>query len=132
MGILLEKLSTTVSDTVSDAINIKVIDALIEDTSVSFFPSLLEVFEAESVQRMANIEIALSAQDANTVGKEAHSLKGTSATFGAENLRSVAAELEQAGKAGNLAEVVTLVPKIAPLYQEVVAALHVINDQLQS
>ena len=132
MGILLEKLGATGSDTISDAVSIKVIDALIEDTSVDFFPSLLEVFEAESSQRLANIDAALLAQDTKSLGSEAHSLKGTSVTFGAEALRSVVAELERAGKAGNLAEAATLVPKIAPLHQEVIAALHFINDKLQS
>ena len=132
MGILLEKLSATGSDTISDAVSIKVIDALIEDTSVDFFPSLLEVFEAESSQRLANIDAALLAQDTKSLGSEAHSLKGTSVTFGAETLRSVVAELERAGKADNLAEAATLVPKIAPLHKEVLAALHFIAEKLQS
>lgn len=132
MGILLEKLGTTVSYTINDAVNIKVIDALIEDTSVDFFPSLLEVFEAETAQRLAKIYVALAAQDTNSLSIESHSLKGTSATFGAEPLRSVVAELERESKAGNLVEAATLVSKIAPLYKEVVAALHFINDKLQS
>lgn len=132
MGIVLDKLGATVSDRVSDTIDIKVIEALIEDTSLDFFPSLLEVFEAESAQRLANIDAALSAQDAHKLGMEAHSFKGTSATFGAEALRSVIAELERAGKAGILVEATTLVPKIAPLYNDALAALHVIKDKLQN
>lgn len=132
MGILLEKLGTTALLSISDTVNIKVIDTLIKDTSVDFFPSLLEVFEAETAQRLANIDAALSAQDTKSLSIESHSLKGTSATFGAETLRSVVAALERASKAGDLVESATLVPKISPLYKEVVAALHFINDKLQS
>ncbi len=130
MGILLEKLEPSFVHSVSDAVDVNVIDALIEDTSIDFFPSLLEVFETESYTRVENINNALIAQDAAALGIEAHSLKGTSATFGAEPLRSLVYEIERAGKEGDLSKAAELVPQVAPLHARVVEVLQAINSKL--
>ena len=130
MGILLEKLGPETVAAVSDAVDVNVIDALVEDTSIDFFPSLLEVFETESVQRLDNIDAAMASNDSASLGVEAHSLKGTSATFGAEELRSVVYELEKAGKSGDLSVAVDLVPKVRPLHTRVVEALRTINAKI--
>lgn len=132
MGLLKEKLDPAQASEIALIVDIEVIDGLIEDTSAEFFPSLLEVFETESEERLANIQLALTEQDAEMLGMEAHSLKGTSATFGAEELRTVAFELEQVGKAGDMDRAAVLVPKIAPLYDKVAEVLRTINRQLQS
>jgi HPt (histidine-containing phosphotransfer) domain-containing protein len=55
---------------------------------------------------------------------EAHSLKGTSATFGAEKLRAVSEKVEKAAKIGDESVVNENVPLIPDLLKEVLESLN--------
>ena len=63
---------------------------------------LAEVFLADLPVKMAALELAIAADDADGVRGEAHSLKGAVSTFGAEPARLAALALEERGKAGQL------------------------------
>lgn len=124
MGMIIDGLDTAVAEQVSNVLDLSVLERLIEDTSLDFLPSLIEVFEAESSQRLTSIKSSLESNDLQTLGIEAHSLKGTSATFGAEKLRLVSEKVEKAAKMSNQAVVDENVPHIPELLDEVIVELN--------
>lgn len=66
------------------------------------FGQLLDVFFRDSLDRMANIDRALAANDTERVRQTAHSLKGSSANIGAKQLSARCQLLEDAGRDGDL------------------------------
>lgn len=124
MGMIIDGLDTAVAEQVSNVLDLSVLERLIEDTSLDFLPSLIEVFEAESSQRLTSIKSSLESNDLQTLGIEAHSLKGTSATFGAEKLRLVSEKVEKAAKMSDQAVVDENVPHIPELLDEVIVELN--------
>ncbi len=63
---------------------------------------VLDGFLGEMPHEITQLKNHLAAGDARLVEKQAHKIKGASATVGAEALRAVAWAMEQAGKAGDL------------------------------
>jgi CheY-like chemotaxis protein/HPt (histidine-containing phosphotransfer) domain-containing protein len=59
----------------------------------------------------------VSQSDPRSAGGQAHKIKGAAANVGGEALRSVAAEMEKSGKAGNLDEVAVSMPKLEHEYR---------------
>jgi HPt (histidine-containing phosphotransfer) domain-containing protein len=64
---------------------------------------LLDTFLVESIKQVEEMRIALAASDWIKLHRMAHSLKSSSATFGASRLSQLSAWLEQAAK-GQCAE----------------------------
>lgn len=89
----------------------------------SFVVELVVMFGEDSPPRLKAISAALAAGDAAEVAKNAHSLKGTGANFGAEKFRSLAQSIETAGKAGDLASVPALVDELNAEFVRVKNAL---------
>ncbi|MCC6123667.1 MAG: PAS domain S-box protein [Pirellulales bacterium] len=67
-----------------------------------FAAALLEELESGGPSRLEEITRQIRAGAAVDAGKAAHSLKGAAGIVGAEPLRAVAAEIETAGKAGDI------------------------------
>ena len=67
----------------------------------SFFQDLVQIFLDDSPQRIAEIEQSLVKGDARQLTLAAHSLKGSSANFGAERLRALSEQLELLGRQGS-------------------------------
>ena len=67
------------------------------------FDSFLDLFMEDAAKHTAEIEAAITDEDAVRVEYAAHSLKGAAATMHAERLSEVARELEFIGKSGDLA-----------------------------
>jgi histidine phosphotransfer protein HptB len=63
------------------------------------FPSLLETFLEESARQLVSAQNAWSDQDLDSLRRYAHSLKGSCANIGAEQLQASCAELESKAKA---------------------------------
>ena len=61
---------------------------------------------------LMNLKEAVAQKNLESVWKNAHKLKGAAANVGGEALSAVASELEQAGKASDLARVVQLLPEL--------------------
>jgi HPt (histidine-containing phosphotransfer) domain-containing protein len=59
-------------------------------------------FTGNVIEQIGTIREALSCGDAETVRKEAHSIKGGAANLTAENLTKAAFDLESKGKSGEL------------------------------
>ncbi len=81
----------------------------------------------DSIPRtMEALKEALQDGDRAKIEHQAHSMKGASATVGAGILYAIAAQLEQAGKAGNLDEAASLISR---LDREFVKLKEAIADQ---
>ncbi len=61
---------------------------------------LLEMFVDESRSRLARLRDAIESRDASAVGAIAHSVKGSSASFGATRMAGLASELEHGADLG--------------------------------
>jgi HPt (histidine-containing phosphotransfer) domain-containing protein len=70
----------------------------------SFFQDLVQIFLDDSPQRIAEIEQSLVKGDARQLTLAAHSLKGSSANFGAAQLRALSEQLELLGRQGSLGD----------------------------
>ncbi len=75
------------------------------DSDQDLIVQLAMLFLEDTTERREALEKALDAEDAETARREAHTIKGGAANFGAERLRSLAAEMESLAKEGNLHEV---------------------------
>ncbi|OYT72457.1 MAG: hypothetical protein CFK49_04905 [Armatimonadetes bacterium JP3_11] len=69
-----------------------------------FIAELLGDFLAQTPSLMSEIESAVAQGDADTLGKAAHTLKGSARAIGADEFAAIALVLEQAGKQGNLSD----------------------------
>lgn len=132
MPSVVESLDKQFVSSIGSVLDLAVMERLLEDTSVEFLPSLIEVFETESAQRLENIQTNLSQSDMSKLAVEAHSLKGTSATFGAESLRSLSERIEKSAKAGDTATVEALVPEVPARLNAVLTALNEFSAKLES
>jgi len=65
--------------------------------------SLVDVFLADAPKRIAALEEARSRGDPSGVERQAHSLKGSAGALGVVHVAAVAASVEAAAKAGDLA-----------------------------
>jgi CheY-like chemotaxis protein len=68
------------------------------DSDVALLESLISVFKADRPGLMAEIEESLAAGDAVALAGTAHTMKGALSVFGVEPARSLAEQLEDAGR----------------------------------
>jgi len=66
------------------------------------FSEFITIFLEDSPELIANIRKGLETNDATTVEKNAHSLKGLISNFGAKECVELALKLELAGRAGSV------------------------------
>jgi HPt (histidine-containing phosphotransfer) domain-containing protein len=67
-----------------------------------FLGELIETYLADSPALFVELHAGLASGDATAVRRAAHTLKSTSATFGATRLAEIAKEIETAAAAGDL------------------------------
>ncbi|MFP5246165.1 MAG: response regulator, partial [Thermoanaerobaculia bacterium] len=72
--------------------------------SDDFLKDIAQIYLEDAPQRIAAIRNAFATGDAAGVAEAAHALKSSSGNVGAEGVRKVCAELEEAGRAGKLDE----------------------------
>ena len=77
--------------------------------NVSFSLALLGELEATGEQRVHEIAGHVAAGDCALAAEAAHSLKGSAGILFAEPLRAITAEIESAGKSGDLGRISSLV-----------------------
>jgi len=77
-----------------------------------FFVEMLNEFVEHLEERVKTLREALQAQDAKTLGRLAHNLKGAAANFNAEQLVFIAVEIETLGQAGDLSGIEEVIVKI--------------------
>lgn len=130
MSTIVDSIDPGFSSSIQGILDLSVMQRLLDDTSVDFLPSLIEVFETESVQRVENIQTHLTDKNMPALTIEAHSLKGTSATFGAEKLRSISERIESSAASGDALTVEELAPMLPGLLTEVLEALKKFSSML--
>lgn len=89
----------------------------------SFFSDLVDIYLDDSPKRIAEIEHALTEGDARRLTLAAHSLKGSSANFGADRLRAASEQLELLGRQGALADGSAQLPALKEEFARVKAEL---------
>lgn len=84
---------------------------------------LLGIFRESAEADLKKIKDAILAGNLKSVGEAAHSLKGASASLGIEGIRTVAYEIEKAGKNGDL----EIAQKKLPVLEELVSQLNTLK-----
>jgi HPt (histidine-containing phosphotransfer) domain-containing protein len=89
----------------------------------SFLRDLIQIYLDDSPQRIVEIEQSLAKGDASRLTRAAHSLKGSSANFGATQLRAISERIENLGRQGALNKVPAQLPELKAEYERVKADL---------
>ena len=71
-------------------------------TGADFIGELVQAFLEDAPTQIAQMQSALTGQDAESFRRAAHTLKSNAATFGATDLSGLARELEMLGREKNL------------------------------
>lgn len=90
---------------------------------VSFLRELIQIYLDDSPKQIAEIEQSLAQGDAPRLTRAAHSLKGSSANFGAGQLRALCEKIEHLGRSAALGEIPARLPELKAEYDRVKAAL---------
>jgi CheY-like chemotaxis protein len=80
-------------------------------------PRLVKLFVLESRRRIAALQQAVAAGDAEEVHRLAHAQKGSSGTLGARELGALAAELDQCGRSGDLRAAPELLERVEAAFE---------------
>lgn len=90
----------------------------------SFLRELITIYLTDTPKQLAQLEEALARQDVALVVRAAHTIKGSSGNFGAENFARLAQEMEAHGKSNNLAAASAALPQFKAAFSQVAAALN--------
>ena len=90
-----------------------------------FLAELVETYLADSPGLFGKLKQAIAEGDAATARRAAHTLKSTSATFGANDLAAQCRDIEAAAAAGDLTGLDGRVASAEAAYAQVEAALRV-------
>ena len=110
-------------DKIIDPEAIEALRSLSPDGGGEFVRELIDMYLQDTPQRLTEMDQALSAKDAPTFARAAHTIKGSSSNFGANRLSKVAQALEHQGKAGDLSQSAPLCAALKAEYHLVVQAL---------
>ena len=83
----------------------------------------VDIFLRDAPQRLANLRQALADGDAESLEREAHTLKGGAREFGAVEMVAVSQELEDMGEAGELDSAAAVLERVATEYERLKAEL---------
>ena len=89
----------------------------------SILAELRDLFMEHVPPQFAAIEDAVAAGDADTLSKEAHSLKGACSTYGAPRLSLICKSAELAARAGDVEIVRRHMDQLREEYEKVVEAI---------
>ncbi len=92
---------------------------MLKDVMEDGFSTLLETYIDDSKIRIADLNTALSAGDADGVRRAAHSLKGSSGNLGANQMAALCLKVEEQGKEENLEGLDAALEAIETEYQQV-------------
>ena len=90
---------------------------------------IVRLFLDNGPDRVDQIREAMDGEDLEVPERGAHSLKSSAANVGAQQLQSVASELELAASGGDLQRVRDLIPNLEQAYAEAAGELAVIVEE---
>jgi HPt (histidine-containing phosphotransfer) domain-containing protein len=88
------------------------IEQMIADVGAEAFQRLARLFEEETRQAVVEMRRLLAVADWRELGRQAHSLKHSTASFGLDELAAVALALETAADASNARDSATRVGQL--------------------
>ena len=106
-----------------DVQNLERLRSLPGENGENTLHALIRLFLVDTPSTVAALHDALKRADAAALTVAAHSLKGSSGFFGARRLQELCAQIEKAGKAGNLESASGLLTSMELQLQFVLAAL---------
>ncbi len=80
---------------------------------------VVEAFLGDSPPRLDTLRAGLASGDAESIGRAAHSLKGSSGNFGAMRMQALCADIERLSRAGDLEPLGPLVAQLDVEYGRV-------------
>ncbi|MFA5057409.1 MAG: Hpt domain-containing protein [Opitutaceae bacterium] len=89
----------------------------------SFLRDLIQIYLDDAPKHLDEIEQSVKRGDAQLLALTAHSLKGSSANFGAHQLRALSEQFETAGRAATLDGLLPRIPALKDEFKRVKAAL---------
>jgi HPt (histidine-containing phosphotransfer) domain-containing protein len=97
----------------------------------AFLTELIETFLQDAPKLIADMDQAVTKENAAALHLAAHSLKSNSADFGAILLSTLCKELEQMGRNKSLAGAAALMPQLYHEYHRTEAALNKLRDDIK-
>ena len=104
-------------------IDMAILAELRSATGDEFLGELIDTYCQETPQLIAALQTALTQGDAEGFRRQAHSIKSSSATFGATAFAALARELEMLGRDGNLGQAGSQVAQLVVGYAAVERSL---------
>jgi len=98
-----------------------------DEYGADFLVELIDVYLADTPNRLALLRRAIESGDAETCVREAHTLKSSSANLGALELSASAKEIEAAGRAGRTATLAEEIERFESQFAAVKAALEALR-----
>lgn len=83
-------------------LDLNTFNALKESAGADFIMELMDAFLKDTLHQMDEMRNAIAVNDAESFRRAAHSVKSNALTFGAEDLATLARELEMMGREKNL------------------------------
>lgn len=99
----------------------------VDEYGADFLVELIDVYLADTPNRLVLLRQAIEGGDAETCVREAHTLKSSSANLGALELSASAKEMEAAGRAGRTASLADEIGRFEGQFAAVKAALEALR-----
>jgi HPt (histidine-containing phosphotransfer) domain-containing protein len=99
----------------------------VDEYGADFLVELIDVYLADTPNRLALLRQAIEGGDAETCVREAHTLKSSSANLGALELSASAKEMEAAGRAGRTATLADEIGRFESQFAAVKTALEALR-----
>jgi CheY-like chemotaxis protein len=102
------------------------------DEDGELLTTLITHFLAETPERMAAMQAAVSRRDAAALAETAHALKGSSGNLGATRMQELCGELQTLGRAGDLASAGALLDRLDEEFSRVRPVLQQEQDRIHA
>lgn len=93
--------------------------AELQDVMENEFDVLIQTYISDSAERVSALRTALETGDADALAKTAHSFKGSSINIGAPRLGALCMDVEDAGRAGRLADAGPMLDRVESEFRQV-------------
>lgn len=97
--------------------------AISPDDRSEFLRELITIFLNDTPQRIAELRVALAANDATTLARAAHSMKGSAGNFGAQRFAEINSDIEAQARDGSLGGIEAYLPQLDAEFERLKSAL---------
>ena len=132
LAAVLERARRNIAEAPVDHRSLEHLRNLPSENGENTLQTLIPIFREDAPRIVAGMREALDHADAAALTIAAHSLKGSSSLFGAQRLQELCAELQDAGKAGDLKSAAGLLAKVQLQVQLVLEELEVESPAISS